>query len=70
MTPAHTKRGSRLYRYYVSMSCLKGRETGFETAPRRLPAGMVEEVVVGETRKLIRSPEMVARTMAGAKGGY
>ncbi len=64
MTPTHTKKGSRLYRYYVSMDCIKGRESGFETAPRRLPAGMVEDVVVGEIRKLIRTPEMVARTLA------
>jgi len=64
MTPTHTKKASRLYRYYISMDCLKGRETGFETAPRRLPAGMVEDAVVGEIRKLIRAPEIVARTAA------
>jgi site-specific DNA recombinase len=65
MTPTHTRKASKLYRYYVSMDCLKGRETGFETAPRRLPAGMVEAAVVGEIRKLIRAPEIVARTAAG-----
>ena len=64
MTPTHTKKGTRLYRYYISMDCLKGRETGFETAPRRLPAGMVEDAVVGEIRKLIRAPEIVARKVA------
>jgi site-specific DNA recombinase len=31
----------------------------------RLPAGMVEAAVVGEIRKLIRAPEIVARTAAG-----
>ena len=64
MTPTHTRKGTRLYRYYISMDCLKGRETGFETAPRRLPAAMVEETVTGEIRKLIRTPEIVARTVA------
>jgi len=67
MTPTHTKKASRLYRYYISMDCLKGRETSFETAPRRLPAGMVEDAVVGEIRKLIRAPEIVARTVAALK---
>ncbi len=67
MTPTHTKKGSRLYRYYISMDCLKGRETGLETAPRRLPAGMVEDAVVGEIRKLIRSPEVIARMVAALK---
>jgi site-specific DNA recombinase len=64
MTPTHTRKGSKLYRYYISMECLKEREGGRGTTPRRLPAGMVEEAVVGEIRKLIRAPEIVARTLA------
>jgi site-specific DNA recombinase len=64
MTPTHTKKGSRLYRYYISMDCLKERATGLEEAPLRLPSAMVEDAVVGEIRKLIRAPEIVARTAA------
>lgn len=47
MTPHHTKRGSRLYRYYVSTDAIRGREPATETtAPLRLPADTVETAVV------------------------
>jgi len=31
--------------------------------PQRLPAGVVEGIVIGEIRKLIRAPEITARTI-------
>ncbi|MBC40242.1 MAG: resolvase, partial [Oceanicaulis sp.] len=31
--------------------------------PLRLPAGMVEDAVVGEIRRMIRAPEIAARTI-------
>jgi len=65
MTPTHTKKGSRLYRYYVSMDVLRNRNRVGETdpGPHRLPAGMVEEAVVGEIRALLRTPDIAAQTL-------
>ncbi len=38
MTPTCTKKGARLYRYFVSMEVIRNRESGEETAPIRLAA--------------------------------
>jgi hypothetical protein len=53
MTPTSTKKGAKLYRYYVSMDVIRNRETGEETAPMRLAAGMVEDTVVTEVRRIL-----------------
>jgi site-specific DNA recombinase len=63
MTPTATKKGTRLYRYYASMDLIRNRQTGDASGPLRLPAGMVEDAVVGEIRRMIRAPEIVARTI-------
>jgi DNA invertase Pin-like site-specific DNA recombinase len=67
MTPTSTKKGAKLYRYYVSMDVIRNRETGEETAPMRLAAGMVEDAVVTEVRRILQTPEMVAQVMAALK---
>ncbi|MFC7333051.1 recombinase family protein [Rhodocista pekingensis] len=66
MTPTATKKGSRLYRYYTSMDVIRSRPRD-STAPQRLPAEMVETAVVREVRRLVRSPEIVAQTVAAAR---
>ena len=63
MTPTATKKGSRLYRYYTSMDLIRNRATGEGAGPLRLPAGMVEDVVIGEIRRMVRAPEIAARTI-------
>ena len=63
MTPTATRKGTRLYRYYTSMDLIRGRASGEATGPQRLPAGMVEDAVVGEIRRMIRAPEIAARTI-------
>jgi DNA invertase Pin-like site-specific DNA recombinase len=67
MTPTSTKKGAKLYRYYVSMDVIRNRETGDETAPMRLAAGMVEDAVVTEVRRILQTPEVVAQVMAALK---
>ena len=67
MTPTSTKKGAKLYRYYVSMDVIRNRETGEETAPMRLAAGMVEDAVVTEVRRILQTPEVVAQVMADLK---
>ena len=64
MTPTSTKKGAKLYRYYVSMDVIRNRETGEETAPMRLAAGMVEDAVVAEVRRILQTPEVVSQVMA------
>ncbi len=60
MTPTHTRRGEKLYRYYVSQSVLK---RGPEACPvGRVPASEIEAAVVGQLRGLLRAPEVVVGT--------
>lgn len=67
MTPTSTKKGAKLYRYYVSMDVIRNRETGEETAPMRLAAGMVEDAVVTEVRRILQTPEVVSQVIAVLK---
>jgi hypothetical protein len=60
MTPTHTRKGGRLYRYYVATDLLK------HDAPtctvRRVPAAEIEGAVIDQVRGLLRAPEMIVRT--------
>jgi DNA invertase Pin-like site-specific DNA recombinase len=67
MTPHYTKKGSRLYRYYVSTDEIRGRGAAGNAAPLRLPADVVETAVVREIRRLVRAPEIVAQAVAAAR---
>ncbi len=67
MTPTSTKKGAKLYRYYVSMDVIRNRETGDETAPTRLAAGMVEDAVVTEIRRVLQTPEILAHVLSALK---
>jgi hypothetical protein len=61
MTPTHTRRRGRLYRYYI---CLGASRRGHDTCPvRSIAASEVEGLVLGQVRRLLASPELVARTI-------
>ena len=65
MTPTHTRRGDRLYRYYVSQAVLKH---GPEACPLgRIPAAEIEGAVVDRLRALLRTPEVVVGTWRAAR---
>lgn len=65
MTPTHTRRGGKLYRYYVSTVVMK---QGRDACPvGRVPAGEIERAVIDQLRTILRSPEIVARTSRAAK---
>jgi hypothetical protein len=64
MTPSSTKKGTRRYRYYVSMDLLKNRETPEDGIPRRLPADTVEAAVITEIRRVLRTPETTAQVIS------
>lgn len=59
MTPSHTRKGGRLYRYYVSQSVLK---LGKNACPvKRVAAAEIESIVIDQIRVLLRAPEMVVQ---------
>ena len=65
MTPSHTRRKGKLYRYYVSTDVLK-RDA--DACPvRRIPAAEIESAVVNQLRALLRAPEIVIRTWRAAR---
>ncbi|WP_218152822.1 recombinase family protein [Tropicimonas isoalkanivorans] len=70
MTPTATKKRGKLYRYYVSMDVIKNRTTEDDCgdlAPTRLPAGMVEDAIVTEVRRILQTPEAVTQVLAALK---
>ena len=64
-SPTHTRKGGRLYRYYVSQTVLKH---GAGSCPvSRVPAGEIEAAVIDQLRAVFRQPEIVAGTWKAAK---
>jgi len=66
-SPTHTRKGGRLYRYYVSQTVLKH---GAGSCPvSRVPAGDIEAVVIDQIRAVFRQPEIVVGTCKAARLG-
>lgn len=64
-SPTHTRKGGRLYRYYVSQTVLKH---GAGSCPvSRVPAGEIEAAVIDQLRAVFRQPEIVAGTWKAAQ---
>ena len=64
-SPTHTRKGDRLYRYYVSQTVLKH---GAGSCPiGRVPAGEIEAAVIDQLRAVFRQPEIVAGTWKAAR---
>ena len=64
-SPTHTRKGDRLYRYYVSQTVLKH---GAGSCPvGRVPAGEIEGAVLDQLRAVFRQPEIVAGTWKAAR---
>jgi len=64
-SPTHTRKGDRLYRYYVSQTVLKH---GAGSCPvGRAPAGEIEAAVIDQLRAVFRQPEIVAGTWKAAR---
>jgi site-specific DNA recombinase len=65
MSPSHTRKNGRLYRYYVSQTTLK---QGAADCPiGRVPAAEIEKIVVDQVRILLRSPEIIVQTWRAAR---
>lgn len=64
-SPTHTRKGGKLYCYYVSQTVLK-HGAGSCTVGR-VPAGEIEAAVVDQLRVVFRQPEIVAGTWKAAR---
>jgi hypothetical protein len=65
MSPSHTRRRGRVYRYYVTREAIAD---GYESCPiASVPAADVEGAVLDHLQKLLTAPELVARTWAVAR---
>jgi DNA invertase Pin-like site-specific DNA recombinase len=65
MSPTHTRKGNRLYRYYVSQDVLK---RGPEACPvGRVPAAEIESAVIDQLRGIFRQPEIIVGTWRAAR---
>jgi site-specific DNA recombinase len=65
MSPTHTKKGNRLYRYYVSQDVLK---RGPDACPvGRVPAAEIETLVVDQLRGVFRQPEIIVGAWRAAR---
>jgi DNA invertase Pin-like site-specific DNA recombinase len=66
MSPTHTRKGGRLYRYYVSQTAIKQSSEG-QADHIRVPAGEIERIVIDQIRRLLVSPELVVATWKAAR---
>lgn len=65
MTPSHTRKGGKLYRYYVSTDVLK--RDAEDCTVRRVPAAEIESAVIEQVRGLLRAPEIIVGTWRVAR---
>ncbi len=63
-SPSHTRKGGRLYGYYVSQTILRH---GAGTCPiGRVPAAEIEAAVIDQLRMVLRQPEIIVATWRAA----
>jgi site-specific DNA recombinase len=65
MTPSHSRRGNRRYRYYV---CTRAQKRGWDQCPSKaIPAGQIESFVVGQVGDIGRDPALLDQAVAGPR---
>ena len=65
MTPVHTCKRDRLYRYYVAAGLMKGELP--TDVVRRVAAAEIEAAVIDQVRGLLRAPEVIVATWRAAR---
>jgi hypothetical protein len=65
MSPTHTRKNGRLYRYYLSQTVLKQGASDCPVA--RVPAAEIEKIVIDQVRLLLLSPEIIVQTWRSAR---
>jgi DNA invertase Pin-like site-specific DNA recombinase len=65
MSPTHTRKAGRLYRYYISQSVMK---QGANACPvRQIPAAEIERIIIEQIRSLLQTPEVIIQTWRAAR---
>jgi site-specific DNA recombinase len=65
MSPTHTRKAGRLYRYYISQTVIK---QGTAACPvKQIPAAEIERIVIDQIRSLLRTPEIIIQTWRTAR---
>jgi len=65
MSPTYTRKGPKVYRYYVSQELIR---RGSGTCPiGRVPAGEIERAVIDQLRGIFRQPEIIVGTWRAAR---
>ena len=64
-SPTHTRKGDRLYRYYISQTVLK--QGAGKCTVARVPAAEIEAAVIRQIRGMLRAPEVVVATWRAAQ---
>jgi hypothetical protein len=59
LSPTHSRKKGRMYRYYVAQRVLKHEPTGGDDILRRISAAQIEGAVIGQVRALLRQPEIM-----------
>ncbi|MEO3475955.1 recombinase family protein [Roseomonas sp. CAU 1739] len=67
LSPTHTRKKGRLYRYYVAQRVMKGDATGDAGIVRRISAAQIEGAVINQVRGLLRQPEIEVGTWLAAR---
>src|SRR3979409_388338 len=65
MSPTHTRKNGRLYRYYLSQTVLK--QGAGDCPVARVPAAEIERIVIDQVRILLLSPEIIVQTWRNAR---
>jgi len=65
MSPTHTRKNGRLYRYYLSQTVLK--QGSGDSPIARVPAAEIEKIVIDQVRLLLLSPEIIVQTWRTAR---
>lgn len=65
MTPAHTTKGAKRYRYYT---CVNAQKRGWQTCPSKsIPAAEIEALVLEQIRCIGRDPNLQHATLTQAR---
>jgi DNA invertase Pin-like site-specific DNA recombinase len=67
LTPTHTRRKGKLYRYYISTAVASSGRDACEIG--RIPAAEIERAVIDQVRTLVGTPEIVVGTWKAARKG-
>ena len=67
LSPTHSVKNGKQYRYYVSQTVLREAASNVPAIVRRISAAEIEGAVIDQVRALLRQPEIVVGTWRAAR---